>query len=198
MKSLTINNKTPLPYSTREGLNRLRINFNFCGDQYKKVLITSSTPDEGKSFVSYNLWRMLAESGKKVVLDDVTYKTDLDTGFIIPTFRTIANPTLLLQSDRFQQLLDRLGQEYDVVLVDTPPLGSVADGLQIAAHCDGAILVVRGGVTPRRIISSSLMQLKSINCPVLGTVLNRVKMENSPYYYKYARYGYYSNYTSNN
>ena len=131
-------------------------------------------------------------------LDDVTYKTDLDTGFIIPTFRTIANPTLLLQSDRFQQLLDRLGQEYDVVLVDTPPLGSVADGLQIAAHCDGAILVVRGGVTPRRIISSSLMQLKSINCPVLGTVLNRVKMENSPYYYKYARYGYYSNYTSNN
>ena len=33
MKSLTINNKTPLPYSTREGLNRLRINFNFCGDQ---------------------------------------------------------------------------------------------------------------------------------------------------------------------
>lgn len=236
MKSLTINNKTPLPYSTREGLNRLRINFNFCGDQYKKVLITSSTPDEGKSFVSYNLWRMLAESGRKVVLvdadlrrsvmhvrwqftldskernpqglahylagnaslDDVTYKTDLDTGFIIPTFRTIANPTLLLQSDRFQQLLDRLGQEYDVVLVDTPPLGSVADGLQIAAHCDGAILVVRGGVTPRRIISSSLMQLKSINCPVLGTVLNRVKMENSPYYYKYARYGYYSNYTSNN
>ena len=70
MKSLTINNKTPLPYSTREGLNRLRINFNFCGDQYKKVLITSSTPDEGKSFVSYNLWRMLAESGKKVVLVD--------------------------------------------------------------------------------------------------------------------------------
>ena len=63
MKSLTINNKTPLPYSTREGLNRLRINFNFCGDQYKKVLITSSTPDEGKSFVCYNLWRMLAESG---------------------------------------------------------------------------------------------------------------------------------------
>ena len=58
----------------------------------------------------------------------MTYKTDLDTGFIIPTFRTIANPTLLLQSDRFQQLLDRLGQEYDVVLVDTPPLGSVAMG----------------------------------------------------------------------
>ena len=105
-----------------------------------------------------------------------------ERGFLLPELREIC----------------KLIKEYDAVLVDTPPLGSVADGLQIAAHCDGAILVVRGGVTPRRIISSSLMQLKSINCPVLGTVLNRVKMENSPYYYKYARYGYYSNYTSNN
>ena len=236
MNKLQIGKMPQLPFEVSEAINQLRINLSFCGSDVKTIMITSSTPNEGKSFVSYNLWRMLAESGKKVVLvdadlrrsvmhvrwqftldskernpqglahylagnaslDDVTYKTDLDTGFIIPTFRTIANPTLLLQSDRFQQLLDRLGQEYDVVLVDTPPLGSVADGLQIAAHCDGAILVVRGGVTPRRIISSSLMQLKSINCPVLGTVLNRVKMENSPYYYKYARYGYYSNYTSNN
>ena len=51
-------------------MNRLRINFDFCGDQYKKVMVTSSTPDEGKSFVSYQLWRVLAESGKHVVLVD--------------------------------------------------------------------------------------------------------------------------------
>ena len=74
MKSLTINNKTPLPYSTREGLNRLRINFNFCGDQYKKVLITSSTPDEGKSFVTMQLWRMIAELGTPAVLIDCDFR----------------------------------------------------------------------------------------------------------------------------
>ena len=70
MKSLMIKDKSILPYASREAMNRLRINFDFCGDQYKKVMVTSSTPDEGKSFVSYQLWRVLAESGKHVVLVD--------------------------------------------------------------------------------------------------------------------------------
>ena len=232
MRSLTIKNKSALPYASREALNRLRINFSFCGDQYRKVMVTSSTPDEGKSFVSYQLWRLLAESGKRVVLvdadlrrsvmhirwqfavdgkernspglahylagnagmEDVLYQTEIENAFIVPTFRTVANPTLLLQSDRFSAMLDKLKEQFDIVLIDTPPLNSVADGLQIAAHCDGALLVVRGGVTPRRLVSASITQLKNAGCPLLGTVLNRVRMESSPYYYKYARYGYYSHY----
>lgn len=232
MKSLMIKDKSILPYASREAMNRLRINFDFCGDQYKKVMVTSSTPDEGKSFVSYQLWRVLAESGKHVVLvdadlrrsvmrarhqlsvegdskkanglthylagnaslDDVLYETDQENGFMVPTFRTVANPTLLLQNSRFNEMMDKLGEKFDIVLIDTPPLNSVADGLQIAAHCDGALLVVRGGVTPRRIVASSIAQLKSVSCPLLGTVLNRVEMNRSPYYYKYSKYGYYHYY----
>ena len=232
MKSLMIKDKSILPYASREAMNRLRINFDFCGDQYKKVMVASSTPDEGKSFVSYQLWRVLAESGKHVVLvdadlrrsvmrardqlsvegdskkanglthylagnaslDDVLYETDQENGFMVPTFRTVANPTLLLQNPRFNEMMDKLGEKFDIVLIDTPPLNSVADGLQIAAHCDGALLVVRGGVTPRRIVASSIAQLKSVNCPLLGTVLNRVEMNRNPYYYKYSKYGYYHYY----
>lgn len=232
MKSLMIKDKSILPYASREAMNRLRINFDFCGDQYKKVMVTSSTPDEGKSFVSYQLWRVLAESGKRVVLvdadlrrsvmrarhqlsvegdskkanglthylagnaslDDVLYETDQENGFMVPTFRTVANPTLLLQNPRFNEMMDKLGEKFDIVLIDTPPLNSVADGLQIAAHCDGALLVVRGGVTPRRIVASSIGQLKSVSCPLLGTVLNRVEMNRNPYYYKYSKYGYYHYY----
>ncbi len=232
MKSLMIKDKSILPYASREAMNRLRINFDFCGDQYKKVMVTSSTPDEGKSFVSYQLWRVLAESGKHVVLvdadlrrsvmrarhqlsvegdskkanglthylagnaslDDVLYETDQENGFMVPTFRTVANPTLLLQNSRFNEMMDKLGEKFDIVLIDTPPLNSVADGLQIAAHCDGALLVVRGGVTPRRIVASSIAQLKSGSCPLLGTVLNRVEMNRNPYYYKYSKYGYYHYY----
>lgn len=227
-----IKDKSILPYASREAMNRLRINFDFCGDQYKKVMVTSSTPDEGKSFVSYQLWRVLAESGKHVVLvdadlrrsvmrarhqlsvegdskkanglthylagnaslDDVLYETDQENGFMVPTFRTVANPTLLLQNSRFNEMMDKLGEKFDIVLIDTPPLNSVADGLQIAAHCDGALLVVRGGVTPRRIVASSIAQLKSVSCPLLGTVLNRVEMNRNPYYYKYGKYGYYHYY----
>lgn len=70
MKKLALNYERKLPYSVEEELNRLRVNFSFCGDHFKKVMITSSTADEGKSFITVNLWRMLAASGKKVVLVD--------------------------------------------------------------------------------------------------------------------------------
>lgn len=230
MKTLTLHNVAPLPYAAEEAMNRLRINFNFCGDQFKKVVITSSTPDEGKSTVSVNLWRLLAASGKRVILvdadirksmmrsrfqitssernylglshylagkaalQDVIYATNVNGGYMLPTFHTVFNPSVLLQSNRFPQMLEMLAQKFDYILVDTPPLTNVADGNLIASHCDGAILVVRSGVTPRNLVASSLKQLERVNCKLMGVVLNRVDSKSSPYYYKYTKYGYYSSY----
>ena len=59
-----------LPYAVEEALNRLRINIKFCGKNTKKILVVSSVPNEGKSFVAVNLWRMLAEAGFPSVLVD--------------------------------------------------------------------------------------------------------------------------------
>lgn len=59
-----------LPYAVEEALNRLRINMKFCGKNTKIILIVSSVPNEGKSFVSVQLWRMLAEAGFRTVLVD--------------------------------------------------------------------------------------------------------------------------------
>lgn len=59
-----------MPYAVEEALNRLRINIKFCGKNTKKILVVSSVPNEGKSFVSVNLWRMLAEAGFPSVLVD--------------------------------------------------------------------------------------------------------------------------------
>ena len=70
MKTILLNHLEKLPYGAEEAMNRLRVNVGFCGDRFKKIIITSSTPNEGKSFVSSNLWRMLAEAGSKVVLVD--------------------------------------------------------------------------------------------------------------------------------
>ena len=67
----TINVNLPeLPYAVEEALNRLRINVKFCGNNTKKILIVSSLPNEGKSFVSIHLWRMLAEAGFPTLLVD--------------------------------------------------------------------------------------------------------------------------------
>ena len=59
-----------LPYAVEEAMNRLRVNVKFCGKNTKRILITSSVPDEGKSMVSVQLWKMLSEAGFKTVLVD--------------------------------------------------------------------------------------------------------------------------------
>lgn len=60
-----------LPYSVEEALNRLRINIKFSGHSTKKILVTSSVPNEGKSFISVYLWKMLAEAGFKTAFIDL-------------------------------------------------------------------------------------------------------------------------------
>jgi capsular exopolysaccharide synthesis family protein len=59
-----------LPYSVEEAINRLRINISFFGSDIRKIMIISSEPNEGKSFLAMNIWNQMAESGEKVVLLD--------------------------------------------------------------------------------------------------------------------------------
>lgn len=70
MKKLNVK-FTDLPYAVEEALNRLRVNIKFCGKNTQKILITSSIPNEGKSFVSMHLWKMLADAGFKTVFIDL-------------------------------------------------------------------------------------------------------------------------------
>jgi capsular exopolysaccharide synthesis family protein len=66
-----------MPYAVEEALNRLRINIKFCGKNTKKILVVSSVPNEGKSFVSVQLWRMLAEAGFRSVLVDADLRRSI-------------------------------------------------------------------------------------------------------------------------
>ena len=226
MRKISVSNLGSLPYDTEEAMNRLQVNFTLCGKQNKKVMITSSVPDEGKSFVSVHLWRLLAEAGNKVVLidadirrsvirrryqltpedgnsiglayylsgqaelEDVIYATEIPGAFIIPTFHTVVNPTILIQSERFTEMLNRLSEVCDYVLIDTPPLSSVSDGNMIASRCDGALLVIQGGKTSRSLIHDSIRQIETSGCTLLGVVLNRTKDAQYRKYGKYSRYIY--------
>ena len=63
----------------------------------------------------------------------------------------------------------------------------MSDGEKIGSLCDGAILVVRGGETPKKMIHNSISQLERAGCPLIGIVLSRVEGSGSGYYYK--KYG---------
>ena len=227
MKSLTINKLPDLPFDVSEAVNQLRINLSFAGTNVKRVLITSSVPNEGKSFVSLNLWRSIASVGKRALLidcdlrlsemrtkldittsenfvgiahllsgqadiPDVIYRTNVPNGYMMPVTNLVADPTFLLESERFGEMLDSCSKTFDYMILDCPPLGAVADALNISKYCDGSVLVVRSGVTNKRLVMSSVQALKRAESPVLGIVLNRVdtRRGSGSYYYKdYYAYG---------
>lgn len=124
--------------------------------------------------------------------EDVIYKTNIENAYIVPCTQLLENPSPLLEDVRFRELLDRLAEEYRFVIVDTPPLGSVSDGALIASMCDGAILVIRAGETPKTMIKQSLYEIEQSGCKLLGTVLNRAEVSTRGYgkYGKYGNYGY--------
>lgn len=228
MKKLELRKLPQLPFEVSEAVNQLRVNLSFCGSDVKVIMVTSGAPNEGKSFVTVQLWRMIAELGTPAVLidcdfrksemrskygmstsgqlvggvhylagkaelDDVIYETNVPNGYIIPVAKTVTNPAILLESERFTQMVRHCRQRYGVVLIDTPPLGNVADALNIATYCDGTVLVLRGSETPRKLAMDAVRQLKRTGVPLLGVVLNRVQVDSKSnlYYKRYYKSGYY-------
>ena len=145
--------------------------------------------DENKQIIA----RASIKTRPERMLDDVIYETNVPNGYIIPVAKTVTNPAILLESERFTQMIEHCRQRFGVVLIDTPPLGSVADAMNIATHCDGTVLVVRGGETPRKVVGDSVQQLKRTGVPLLGVVLDRAEMnsKSSLYYKRYYKSGYY-------
>ena len=132
----------------------------------------------------------------KIPLEDVLCHTQYKHGDLIFNTENVVNPSILLESRRFSDLLETLSQQYRYVFLDTPPLDLVSDGERIGNQCDGAILVVHSGVTPTAAVKASVGQLERAGCPVLGVVLNRAAAGRGGYYSK--RYGgYYGHYYSN-
>jgi len=105
------------------------------------------------------------------------------------------NPSELLMSNKMNQILDRLTQEYDLVLIDTPPVLSVTDAVALAPKMDGLIVVIKPGKTRKRDLRNALEQLRGVGARVLGLVLNGVDLDNRKYNYYYGEhYSQYSHY----
>ena len=95
------------------------------------------------------------------------------------------NPTELLNSDSFLNLLRMIRDQYDYVIIDTPPLGRVIDAAVIASYVDGCAIVVGDERLKNRQMSAMISQLEKSECRILGLIRNK---HNSGY----QRHGYYA------
>ncbi|MGQ7375943.1 tyrosine-protein kinase [Streptococcus suis] len=134
--------------------------------------------------------------------DYLSGTTDLSQGLcdtnipnltVIESGKVSPNPTALLQSKNFENLLATLRRYYDYVIVDCPPLGMVIDAAIIAQKCDAMVTVVEAGTVKRSAVKKVKEQLEQTGTPFLGVILNKYDVT-AANYGDYGNYGNYGNY----
>lgn len=227
MKALSFTKFPTLDYACTEAINTLCTNLTFMGSKYKRIMISSVNGAEGKSFLSMQIMRTLADLGKYVVvidadlrrsvidvmyrvryndseklgithflagkceIEDVLYSTDFKRAYFVPVGYAVSNSLALLNSPRFQDLLDQLVTQTDYIIIDAPPVGMIVDASEIAKSCDGAILAVGYNMVRHRELQEARQQIELSGCTVLGAVLNNVPPNayNSKKYFGHSYYG---------
>ena len=152
------------------------------------LTFNAAQPDNGWASVTNNIIDlMLGEFG----IDDILKTPGLDNLHIINAGQGLLNPAEILRSPRFKQFLSEVREHYDIIIVDTPPVLPVADAFEVAPEVDGVILVYEVGRIGRGILKRAKVQLENVNTNVLGVILNNVKPDVAPDFYRYRTDYYY-------
>jgi tyrosine-protein kinase Etk/Wzc len=158
----------------------------------KKTLLVDF--DLRKSKLKENLG-ITAEKGlsnylsKNCTLDEIIYSDKSINFDLILSGPVPPNPSELVSSRLSGELLDRLKQKYDIVIIDSPPLGVVSDALLIYSYCDITLLVVRYNYTTLEVFENVIIDLNTRNVKKINIILNDVVIPKSRYGYGYG-YGY--------
>jgi len=212
-----------------EAFRSIRTNVQYIASEVKckKILVTSSTASEGKSFCASNISAVYAISGKRVVLiggdlrkpkkneefnlshsagvsnyligscqldDVIQHSTEVPNLDIILSGPKPPNPSELIMSDRMEKFMAELEQRYDIIIIDSPPVGLVTDGMLFSKFADLTLYVIRQNVTRRQHLEFIRNLNREQKLPRLGIIFNAVKAKSL--YYGYGNgygygYGYY-------
>ena len=99
------------------------------------------------------------------------------------------NPSELLSSKKFEELIDMLRKHFEYVIIDCPPLLPVTDAAIVSAKADGCVLIVHAGATKKPHFIGSRDAIKAVGSNILGVIINKIPESSLEYEYGY-RYGY--------
>ncbi len=150
----------------------------------------------------HNLFFVSRENGlsrflttEDVDIHDIIKPSGMENLDIITAGHVPPNPSELLSSKKMDDLFAKLREEYDYIIVDSPPIIAVTDALIIAKKVDHLVLVIRVNSTEREIIEQAKSLLKNIDVKVAGVVVNGIEVKKYYSGYKYYYYYYYYYYT---
>lgn len=116
---------------------------------------------------------------------------EIENLYIISCGLLPPNPTEILESTKMINLTNKLKENYDLVIMDSPPVGELTDAAIISKMSDGVILVLASGEVNIEVARHAKIALENVNAKILGVVLTKLgRHSGSSYYYKY-RYYYY-------
>jgi capsular exopolysaccharide synthesis family protein len=122
------------------------------------------------------------ELEKFISRSPVPHMSILPCGYVPP------NPSELISSDSMKEVLRGLAEQFDYVIIDSPPLFSVSDPIILSTLVDGVILVVRSGHTRSELVRRACQDLSSVGARLLGVTLNNLDIRKDGYdYYRHYR-----------
>ena len=133
-------------------------------------------------------------SGNTDDFNGLVQPTSIENLSVVPSWVIPPNPSELLGSKRMSDLLKKLENEWDMILLDSPPLVAVTDATMVSKEIDQIVMVVKVGQTDKKAFDHTITSLRNVQAPLGGVILNAVTHKNSygSYYYYYQYYHYYS------
>lgn len=129
-------------------------------------------------------------------LEECIQSTEIPNLSVLPSGAIPPNPSELLSSQAFRSLVDTCREQFDYIIMDSPPVLSVTDALILTSIADGTLFVVDSQRTNRVHAKRAMQSLTQVQARILGVVLNRVSRKSKDMYYSYNYY--YSNASSVN
>ncbi|MCM2285300.1 MAG: polysaccharide biosynthesis tyrosine autokinase [Desulfobacula sp.] len=159
----------------------------------KKVLLIDADmrrPVQHKNFNIENSSGLSSFLAGVSAENQIRVENPIENLYLITSGPIPPNPSELLSSKKLKDLLSNVSVDYDMIIIDTPPLASVTDPVILSTLVDGVILVTWAGKTTYEMLGKGLKQLREVDAPLIGVVLNRFNAKKSGYYYNYGDYYY--------
>ncbi|HGS2516506.1 TPA: tyrosine-protein kinase [Streptococcus pneumoniae] len=190
LKVISVTSVNPGEGKTTTSVNIAR---SFARTGYKTLLIDGDTRNSVISGVFKSREKITGLTEFLSGTADLSHglcDTNIENLFVIQLGSVSPNPTALLQSKNFNDMIETLRKYFDYIIVDTPPIGIVIDAAIITQKCDASILVTAIGEVNKRDVQKAKQQLEQTEKLFLGVVLNKLDISVD----KYGVYGSYGNY----
>lgn len=155
-------------------------------EEGKKVLLMDADfrkPRVHELFRKRNFLGLTSVLYKQKPLMEAINKTRISNLHVLTSGPITPNPSELLSSKKMKELLSEVRNQFDLIIIDTPPVLLVTDAQILAGQCDGVILVVSHGKTKKQEAEKAKALLLNTKARILGAVLNNTKDNYKDYYY---------------